>query len=131
MTLVSEGASIRAKETLDRCWSLNVISSALESGVKARQEVVQMCGNDAGAMLQCHLHSTHDKGEGEHCPWEQFNRDLNNDKVCLFPTVVLCEGVDEGEDERRCENVSIEEKTCRNLRHVMSVLEVPGPGYTA
>jgi hypothetical protein len=41
--------------------------------------------------------------QGEHSPWQILNRNLHDDKVGFLATVILSEGVDEGEDQRRCE----------------------------
>lgn len=62
--------------------------------------------NNTHALLQSRLRPTHDKGERKHCPREQLDWDLNNDKRRLLATVVLGESVNEGEEEGLSEDMT-------------------------
>lgn len=58
-----------------------------------------MSCDDTSALHHGGMRPTHYKSQCQCCPREKFDRDLKNDEVCFFASVIRCECVDEGHDQ--------------------------------
>ena len=65
-----------------------------------------MGGKQTSALLQCSWQASHDQSQGQHSPWKVFDWYLDNYKMSLLSSVVLCESIDEGKQQCRSENMA-------------------------
>ena len=108
---------VGSKPALHKVWSLNVVSTALKSGIQSCEEVVEMSSNDTGSLLHgCHW-STHDECKGQHRPRQVLDRHLEYDEMCFLSTIVLCKGVDEGQHEGSHVDGRAKKVSCTHLEN--------------
>ena len=98
-------SALAGKEPSHESGCGDVVPATTKGRVNAGEKVIQMGGNYPHAIAQgCRPSASHE-GKPKCCPWQEFDGDLNHKEIGLSASIVLGEGVDEGEDQSYCLSV--------------------------
>jgi hypothetical protein len=109
----------RHERTFDKPRRRDVILSAAKRGPNARQEVVQMRGDQAGDLRHSGLRAVHDEGHEEQRKGQELCVEVENEKVDLARGVVLGEGVCVCEREGGEKGVAVQAEACEGLENTV------------
>ena len=98
-SLGPDTCSIAAEPASDDGWGLDPVSASLEGRVESCEEVVEVCGDEAGGFGYSGVLAVHDEGHEEDGPGEILRGDLKDDEADATVAVILGEDVGKGEDE--------------------------------
>jgi hypothetical protein len=120
ITPVLRNANLRAEPALHHLRREDVVAAAAERGPDAREEVVQMRGDEACELRLGMVGAVDDKRHEEHGPGQELCVEVYDEEVDLARGVVLSVRVGVGERQGREERVAVKQNACDSLGVVSS-----------